>query len=77
MPSAAVAIGQYFELPDERIADALSAYTPSNNRSQFTDTGRNHLILDAYNANPTSMNAALENFATMAQRHGPKLAITR
>ncbi|HQX98335.1 MAG TPA: UDP-N-acetylmuramoyl-tripeptide--D-alanyl-D-alanine ligase [Flavobacteriales bacterium] len=62
---SAVAIGQYFELPDERIAYALSTYTPSNSRSQFKDTGRNHLILDAYNANPTSMKAALENFATM------------
>ena len=59
----AVAIGQHFRVPDQRIADALTAYAPSNNRSQFTDTGRNELILDAYNANPTSMKAALENFA--------------
>ncbi len=61
----AIAMGQYFEVPDRSIAEALSAYSPSNNRSQFTDTGKNQLILDAYNANPTSMVAALENFAAM------------
>jgi len=61
----AVAIGQHFNVPDQRIADALTAYVPSNNRSQFTDTGKNELILDAYNANPTSMKAALENFAAI------------
>jgi UDP-N-acetylmuramoyl-tripeptide--D-alanyl-D-alanine ligase len=70
----AVAIGQYFGVPDQRIAEAITAYVPSNNRSQFTDTGRNQLILDAYNANPTSMAAALENFAAMASDR-PKLAI--
>ena len=61
----AIAIGQYFDVPDSRIAEALAAYSPSNNRSQYTDTGKNQLILDAYNANPTSMVAALENFAAM------------
>lgn len=71
---AAVAIGQHFGVPDERIAEALTAYAPSNNRSQFTDTGRNQLVLDAYNANPTSMAAALENFAAMRSER-PKLAI--
>ncbi len=71
---AAVAIGQHFGVPDQRIAEALTAYTPSNNRSQFTDTGRNQLVLDAYNANPTSMAAALRNFATMPSDR-PKLAI--
>lgn len=66
----AVAIGQHFKIPDQRIADGLSAYEPSNNRSQFSDTGRNQLVLDAYNANPTSMEAALENFAAMkTDRH--------
>lgn len=70
----AVAIGQHFEVPDQRIAEALTAYAPSNNRSQFTDTGRNQLILDAYNANPTSMKAALENFAAM-KTDRPKMAI--
>jgi UDP-N-acetylmuramoyl-tripeptide--D-alanyl-D-alanine ligase len=71
---AAVCIGQHFGVPDELIAGALTEYTPSNNRSQFSDTGRNHLILDAYNANPTSMAAALRNFAAMASER-PKLAI--
>ncbi|MCB0769378.1 MAG: UDP-N-acetylmuramoyl-tripeptide--D-alanyl-D-alanine ligase, partial [Flavobacteriales bacterium] len=70
----AVAIAQHFGVPDQRIAEALTAYAPNNNRSQFTDTGKNHLILDAYNANPTSMVAALENFAAMNSDR-PKLAI--
>jgi len=70
----AVAIGQHFDVPDQRIADALTAYVPSNNRSQFTDTGKNELILDAYNANPTSMKAALENFAAI-RTDRPKLVI--
>lgn len=71
---AAIAVGQHFGVDDERIAAALTAYTPSNNRSQFSDTGRNQLVLDAYNANPTSMAAALENFAAM-QSDRPKVAI--
>ncbi|HNR54468.1 MAG TPA: UDP-N-acetylmuramoyl-tripeptide--D-alanyl-D-alanine ligase [Flavobacteriales bacterium] len=71
---AAVAVGQHFGVPDDVIAEALSTYSPSNNRSQFTDTGRNQLVLDAYNANPTSMAAALENFAAMRSDR-PKLAI--
>ena len=62
---AAVCIGQHFGVPDEVIVDALSAYTPTNNRSQFVDTGRNHVVMDAYNANPSSMAAALENFAAL------------
>lgn len=71
---AAVAIGQHFGVPDQVIAEAITAYTPSNNRSEFRDSGRNHLILDAYNANPTSMAAALRNFAAMHDDR-PKLAI--
>ncbi|MBP7409471.1 MAG: UDP-N-acetylmuramoyl-tripeptide--D-alanyl-D-alanine ligase [Flavobacteriales bacterium] len=71
---AAIAIGQHFGVPDERTVEALCSYRPGNNRSQFTDTGRNHLILDAYNANPTSMAAALQNFASMSSDL-PKLAI--
>lgn len=71
---AAIAMGQHFEVPDQRIAEALMAYAPSNNRSQFMDTGRNQLVLDAYNANPTSMAAALENFAAI-QSDRPKLVI--
>lgn len=76
LPNAlsAVAVGRYFGVPDEKIAKALAAYQPGNNRSQFKDTGKNHLVLDAYNANPTSMAAALENFAHMASDR-PKLVI--
>ena len=71
---AAVAIGRHFGVPDDVIAGAIGDYTPSNNRSQFSDTGRNQLVLDAYNANPTSMAAALRNFAAMTTER-PKLAI--
>ena len=59
---AAIAIGHYFGVPAEAINEAISEYTPTNNRSQIERTENNTLILDAYNANPTSMKAALENF---------------
>ena len=62
---AAIAIGCYFGVPAEAICEALDSYIPSNNRSQLTGTADNHLIVDAYNANPTSMMAALENFRLM------------
>ena len=62
---AAIAIGCHFEVPAEAICEALDNYIPSNNRSQLTETTDNHLIVDAYNANPTSMMAALENFRLM------------
>lgn len=58
----AAAIGVHFGVSDELISEALETYTPSNNRSQVTETGRNTLIMDAYNANITSMKAALESF---------------
>jgi len=61
----AIAIGCYFEVPAEAICEALNNYIPSNNRSQLTETADNHLIVDAYNANPTSMRAAIENFRLM------------
>lgn len=60
--AAAACIGQYFGVPPEDIAEALASYQPANNRSQVKQTERNLLILDAYNANPTSMRAALESF---------------
>lgn len=63
---AAVAIGKYFTVPDDRIKNALENYTPSNSRSQLIEKGTNKIILDAYNANPTSMKAAIENFAAMS-----------
>lgn len=62
---AAIAVGCRFEVPAESICEALNGYIPSNNRSQLTETADNHLIVDAYNANPTSMMAALENFRLM------------
>ena len=66
---AAIAIGCHFEVPAEAICGALNGYIPSNNRSQLTETTGNHLIVDAYNANPTSMMAALENFRLMEVAH--------
>ncbi|MEO6582694.1 MAG: UDP-N-acetylmuramoyl-tripeptide--D-alanyl-D-alanine ligase, partial [Ferruginibacter sp.] len=61
----AVAIGKYFKVPDEKITQALEKYTPSNSRSQLIKKGNNNIILDAYNANPSSMKAAIENFSKM------------
>ena len=62
---AAIAVGINFGVDRKKICAALEEYTPSNNRSQMTITAKNHLIVDAYNANPTSMQAALENFSLM------------
>jgi UDP-N-acetylmuramoyl-tripeptide--D-alanyl-D-alanine ligase len=70
---AAIAVGCRFDVPAEAICEALGGYIPSNNRSQLTETSDNHLIVDAYNANPTSMMAALENFRLMEVSH--KVAI--
>lgn len=61
----AVTVGKYFKVPDEKIKQALENYIPSNSRSQLIKKGSNHIILDAYNANPTSMKAAIENFSKM------------
>lgn len=61
----AIAIGKYFKVEDEKIKQALENYMPSNSRSQLIKKGSNHIILDAYNANPTSMKAAIENFSKM------------
>ena len=62
---AALAVGQHFGVALEDAVAAIEAYVPSNNRSQMTKTGHNTLIVDAYNANPTSMAAALENFSNV------------
>ena len=59
---AAVAVGRYFKIPAERISRAIAAYQPTNHRSQFIQTAHNRVILDAYNANPSSMRSALDNF---------------
>jgi UDP-N-acetylmuramoyl-tripeptide--D-alanyl-D-alanine ligase len=62
---AAVAVGKHFGVPDGKIRQAIAQYTPSNSRSQLIERNGNHIILDAYNANPSSMRAAIENFARM------------
>lgn len=59
---AAIAIGSHFGIPVAAATDAIAAYEPANKRSQMVKTARNTLIVDAYNANPTSMAAALDNF---------------
>lgn len=66
---AAVAIGCYFGVGNRLINEAISNYRPQNSRSQLKETADNVLIVDAYNANPTSMMAALENFKSMMATH--------
>ena len=70
---AAIAVGLNFGVEPAQINEALAAYKPTNNRSQLTVTAKNRLVVDAYNANPSSMRAALENFRLM--EGGPKMAI--
>ena len=60
--AAAIAIGNYFNISIDKIKEGIENYIPSNNRSQIIEKGTNKIILDAYNANPSSMSAALENF---------------
>lgn len=62
---AAVTIGQFFGLSNTEIKKGLEAYQPTNNRSQFTLTAHNQLVVDAYNANPSSMQAAIHNFSNL------------
>ncbi len=59
--AAAIAIGEYFKVPINKIKEGLESYEPQNNRSQLTETDRNLLIVDTYNANPSSMEEALIN----------------
>ena len=59
---AAICIGTYFKVTGNDIVEALSSYCPTNNRSQVIETGRNRVVMDAYNANPTSMAHAIKNF---------------
>ena len=63
--AAAVAVGRYFDIAESRIAEAILSFTPDNNRSQAVKTERNSLVVDCYNANPSSMEVALDNIATM------------
>ena len=62
---AAVTIGKYFKVPEKKIKEAIENYIPSNSRSQLVEKASNKIILDAYNANPSSMKLAVENFARM------------
>lgn len=62
---AAICIGNYFGIAFEKIKIAIEAYTPDNARSQLIIKGSNTIVLDAYNANPSSMQAAIENFSLM------------
>ena len=62
----AVAIGIYCKVPQEKIVAAIENYAPSNSRSQLMQLGSNQIILDAYNANPSSMKLAIENFARLS-----------
>jgi len=71
--NAAITIGKYFEVPNNQIKEAIENYIPENNRSQLIKKGTNEIILDAYNANPSSMQVAIENFKQL--NHNNKIAI--
>ena len=62
---AAVTVGKNFKVSEEKIREAIAGYEPSNSRSQLKQVGSNKIILDAYNANPSSMRLAIENFAKL------------
>jgi len=64
--SAAICIGKYFKVETQKIKEAIEEYTPSNNRSQIIHTKKHTLVLDAYNANPSSMKVAIENFSELS-----------
>lgn len=67
--AAAILMGKYFNVSLDEIKGAIESYIPKNNRSQIINKNGHQIILDAYNANPTSMKAALENFQQMAGDH--------
>lgn len=71
--AAAIAIGNYFKVDDALIKEAIETYVPTNNRSQIIEKGTVKIILDAYNANPSSMEAALTNFSGLSDNN--KIAI--
>ncbi len=66
---AAASIGHYFGVDETLVKQAFEGYVPQNNRSQFTQTQRNQVLVDAYNANPSSMKVALENFSAIDHPH--------
>ena len=63
---ASLAVGRFFDIPLQKAKAAIGAYVPNNNRSQLIRSSSNTIIMDAYNANPTSMRVAIENFAQMS-----------
>lgn len=71
--ATAIAVGKYFKISDVQIKNAIENYIPSNNRSQIVKKGSNRIILDAYNANPNSMEAAIENLSQLTTKN--KIAI--
>ena len=71
--NAAITIGNYFKVSDDLIKAAIENYIPENNRSQLIQKNNNEIILDAYNANPSSMSAAIENFIQLENEN--KIAI--
>jgi UDP-N-acetylmuramoyl-tripeptide--D-alanyl-D-alanine ligase len=71
--NAAITIGKYFKVTDELIKEAIENYIPENNRSQLIQKNGNEIILDAYNANPSSMSAAITNFIQLEKSN--KIAI--
>ena len=73
--SAAICVGKYFGVSEEDALKAIRAYVPSNNRSQLVQTGKNTVVVDAYNANPTSMQAAINAFdSRKSSAESPKQA---
>ncbi|PWD99903.1 UDP-N-acetylmuramoyl-tripeptide--D-alanyl-D-alanine ligase [Marinilabilia rubra] len=70
---AAASVGHYFGIEEELVKEAVESYVPENNRSQFYNTGRNQVLLDAYNANPSSMQVALKNFDSIP--HNNKILV--
>lgn len=66
---AAIAVGIHYEVPEAQIEYALNNYTPANNRSQLINTANNTVIMDAYNANPSSMEAAIINFSKLSRNN--------
>jgi UDP-N-acetylmuramoyl-tripeptide--D-alanyl-D-alanine ligase len=63
--AAAIAFGRYFKLSDRAIKQGIESYVPQNNRSELLQWGSNMVLLDAYNANPSSMAAAIDNIVAM------------
>ncbi|MGJ8592557.1 MAG: UDP-N-acetylmuramoyl-tripeptide--D-alanyl-D-alanine ligase [Aquaticitalea sp.] len=67
--AVAIAVGSYFKVDSDDIVSAIEGYLPTNNRSQLMEKGTNTIVMDAYNANPTSMMAALENFKQLDRKN--------